>query len=687
MTSTPSASLDLLQRMAGPDAAFRPGQLEAIDALVADRRRVLLVQRTGWGKSAVYFIATKLLRDAGAGPTLLVSPLLALMRNQIDMANAAGIQAHTINSANTAEWDTVHAAIDEDQVDLLLVSPERLSNLEFRERLQAIAPRTGLLVIDESHCISDWGHDFRPDYRRLARILRLLPRGVPVLCSTATANNRVVADIGEQLGADLLTVRGTLDRESLDLYVVSLPSPAQRMAWLATYLPRLPGSGIVYCLTIRDTQQVAEWLQRNDIDAEAYWGNRPGDERTDIERRLLGNHLKAVVATSALGMGYDKPDLGFVVHYQSPGSPIAYYQQVGRAGRGIDKAFGILLCGAEDRDIQDHFIQSAFPHEPEAKAVLDYLEEVATTQSLNGILAVVNLSHQRLGAALKLLEVEGAVERVGRGWQRSLNPWRYDHQRVQRVTEARRAEQQAMRVYAEGRACLMGFLRRQLDDPGATPCGRCQVCSGQRAPLDVEPALVHRAELHLRGATLTLEPRRRWPAGLDHPSGAIPQESRCAPGRAVCRYRVGQLGAAAQHGKYEGHRFGDDLLLAAVALIRERWRPRPAPTWVTAVPSTSQPELVDGFAERLAARLRLPLHRVLAKTPGCPQQKELQNSVQQARNALAAYGVAAACPPGPVLLVDDLVDSRWTFTVVGVMLREAGSGPVHPLALADAAGR
>src|SRR4051812_42891609 len=265
---------ELLKRLAGPDARFREHQREAITDLVSDRARVLCVQRTGWGKSAVYFLATSLLRETGAGPALIVSPLLALMRNQIAAAERLGIRAHTINSTNRDGWDEVRRLLEADAVDLLLISPERLNNPQFRNTmLPLFAERVGLLVIDEAHCISDWGHDFRPDYRRIQDMLERLPQGVAVLCTTATANDRVVADVAEQLqlgGHALRTYRGELSRASLRLEVVELPAQADRLAWLATHLPTLPGSGIVYTLTKRDADTVADWLNAHGVAAEAY---------------------------------------------------------------------------------------------------------------------------------------------------------------------------------------------------------------------------------------------------------------------------------------------------------------------------------------------------------------------------------------------------------------------------------
>src|SRR3954469_22963871 len=432
---------ELLRRLAGPEATFREHQREAITDLVDDRARVLCVQRTGWGKSAVYFVATSMLREQGAGPALIVSPLLALMRNQIAAAQRLGIRAHTINSTNRDGWSEVEALLADDAVDLLLISPERLNNPQFRSSmLPLFASRVGLLVVDEAHCISDWGHDFRPDYRRIQEMLAALPAGVAVLCTTATANDRVVADIAEQLSLGhvgaLRTYRGALSRSSLRLEVVELPAQADRLAWLATHLPELPGSGIVYTLTKRDSELVAEWLTHHGVPAEAYSGETDSGRRVDVEERLLSNDLKAVVATSALGMGYDKPDLGFVVHYQAPGSVISYYQQVGRAGRAIERADVVLLRGHEDRRIQDFFIQQAFPPRELVGRVLDRLDGSGAT--VRDLMAEVNLGRGRVDALLKVLDVEGAVERDGSRWSRVAgSDWSYDAERYERVTALR----------------------------------------------------------------------------------------------------------------------------------------------------------------------------------------------------------------------------------------------------------
>src|SRR3954453_7706093 len=679
---------ELLKLLAGPSARFREHQREAIEDLVVDRRRVLCVQRTGWGKSAVYFIATKLLREAGEGPTLLISPLLALMRNQIAAAERLGIRAHTVNSTNRDAWDEVRRLLADDEVDLLLISPERLNNRQFRETmLPLFAERVGLLVIDEAHCVSDWGHDFRPDYRRIREALERLRPDAAVLCTTATTNDRVVADVVDQLGAggdgsDLRTYRGELARSSLRLEAVTLPSQAERLAWLARWLPEFPGSGIVYCLTKRDTESVGEWLKGKGISAIAYSGETDDALRVEAERRLLANDVKAVVATSALGMGYDKPDLGFVVHYQAPSSAIAYYQQVGRAGRALDEAHAVLLRGLEDRDIQDYFIASAFPEREKAEAVVEMIASSERPVRLGELAAAVNLGQARMTAMLKVLDVEGAVTQDGSGWVRTGEHWAYDARRYQAVTALRRREQDAMERYGDdGGACLMRTLQGELDDPRAEDCGRCAACAGPifAEPLDRE--VIVEAQEHLRSRPLELEPRKRWPVTRESGRKNIPVDRQLRVGRALARSGDGGWDPLVREGRFRTGHFPDELVTAAARMYAQ-WQPDPAPCWVAAVPSRRQPELVLTFAERLADVLGLPFADVLARVGDGPPQREMENSSQQASNVRGQFEVVAPPPQGEAgLLVDDIWFSGWTLTTIGAQLRDAGAGPIHPLVL------
>jgi len=666
-------------------AEFRDGQWECIEALL-ERNRMLVVQRTGWGKSMVYFLATRLLRDAGGGLTLLISPLLALMRNQMLATERIGIKAETINSTNIQDWDAIRAKLLDDRIDILLISPERLANQEFRENvLLNVADRAGLFVVDEAHCISDWGHDFRPDYRRIVRVLRALPSNIPVLATTATANDRVVADVAAQLG-DLKVRRGPLTRQSLRLQNIWLPSPAARMAWLAENLPKMAGSGIIYTLTIRDAERVAEWLQHNHIDARAYHSGVV--DRSDLEDRLLKNRIKALVSTVALGMGFDKPDLGFVIHYQRPGSIVHYYQQVGRAGRAMEKAYGILLGGHEDDDITEFFIKNAFPPQVHVDKVLDALRLAEDGHSVPMLQQQVNLRKSEIDKTLKYLSVENPSPVIKQGPRWYATPVNYDMDsaKIDQLCALRRSEQKEMHAYMQSRKCLMQFLSQALDDPRADPCGRCAVCLDRPLwPDTVKSDSANAAGLFLKRNYQTIAPRKMWPPGALPNygfSGRIGKDLQADKGRALSLWGDAGWGQLVRRGKTNDGRFADALVEAALKMIRA-WNPDPKPDGITCVPSLTSPELVSDLATRLSKGLEIPFIPCVKKVKQNRPQKEMLNSHRQAGNLDGVFEVDRdTMPSAPVLLVDDTVNSRWTITVIAALLREAGCPAVHPLALA-----
>ncbi|MEA5533818.1 RecQ family ATP-dependent DNA helicase [Crocosphaera sp. XPORK-15E] len=673
-----------------PNANFRDGQWEAISDLVQNRSRLLVVQRTGWGKSLVYFIATRLLRDQGAGTTLLISPLLALMRNQIAAAQRINVQADTINSSNTQEWNRVQEKLLAGTVDILLISPERLSNEEFRDNiLIPIASSIGLFVIDEAHCISDWGHDFRPDYRRIVRILQALPSNIPVLATTATANNRVVNDIKAQLGESLQISRGELTRKSLQLQNLEFPSPAARLAWLAQYIPKLPNSGIVYTLTVRDAQRVAAWLKQQGISAEAYYGDLETEEREILENKLLNNEMKVLVATTALGMGFDKPDLGFVIHYQRPNSVVHYYQQVGRAGRAVEQAYGILLSGAEDEEISQYFINNAFPPEAHTKEVLTTLESSPNGLSVPQLEQSLNLSSGQINKVLKLLFLESPapVMKQGSKWYATAVNYQPNRQKIEQLTRIRYQEQDQMRDYMNSNGCLMQFLASALDDENPTICGKCAVCLGKDLiPTIYSLNLLNQAVIFLKRSDHIIEPRKKWPLkgafSVYNFSGNIKPELKAENGRALCLWGDPGWGQLVKQGKYETNHF-DDQLVEAMAEMIQRWNPQPKPTWITCIPSLNRPHLVQNFAQKLANGLQIPFIPVVSKIKQNPPQKTMNNSYQQAHNLDGVFSIdREKIMSGSVFLVDDFVDSRWTLTVVSALLRQAGSGQVFPTTLA-----
>ncbi|UYA60654.1 ATP-dependent DNA helicase RecQ [Pectobacterium sp. F1-1] len=686
--------------LANPAAQFREGQWEAIDALVNRQQKLLVVQRTGWGKSSVYFISTKIFRDRGMGPTIIVSPLLALMRNQIDSAGRLGIVAETLNSTNKSEWENVTQRVHRNQVDCLLISPERLANDSFVETvLQPIADHIALMVIDEAHCISDWGHDFRPDYRRIVNILRQLPANTPVLGTTATANNRVVEDIQAQLG-NIRIQRGSLIRESLSLQTMRLPDQSSRLAWLVQAIPTLQGTGIVYVLTQRDAEVVSRWLNQAGIVARSYYSGVTHDDfmtsagkadsdgyRQHLESLLLNNQIKVLVATTALGMGYDKPDLGFVIHYQMPGSIVAYYQQVGRAGRGIERAVGILMSGVEDREIHEFFRGSAFPAETQVTEILQALAN-ADGLTLREIEEQTNLRHRQIEKVLKFLSVDSPapVIKIDRKWCRTPIPYQMDRGRIAHLTGQREREWQEMQAYLAETDCKMTFLRHALDDRDTMPCGKCTSCLGRPViaiPLNAE--LIHRAGMFLKQTETVIRPNIQVAANAFIKysfRGNLAQNLRTQEGRVLSRWGDAGWGRKVADNKHAGH-FSDELVAAMAEMIQQRWQPEPAPEWICCVPSRNHPTLVPDFAQRLAKRLNLPFVDSVQKVRDNQPQKNQQNRFHQCRNLDGAFAISQPVPAGPVLLVDDVIDSGWTLTVIAALLQQAGSGCVYPVALAS----
>ena len=677
------------------NANFHEDQWEAIDAIVNERKKMLVVERTGWGKSSVYFIATRALRDSGYGTTVIISPLLALMRNQIDSARRLGINAVTVNSTNKDDWQAISRELLNNNVDALLISPERLANEEFVETvLFPIASNIGLFVVDEAHCISDWGHDFRPDYQRITRILQQMPPNMPILATTATANDRVISDIETQI-SDIHTIRGTLVRDSLILQTISLPDQAARLAWILEHINNIEGTGIIYTSTTRDADMLAEWLTLNNISSASYHGSVEHSNFEDsnsyrqyLENQLMGNHIKALVATSALGMGYDKPDLGFVIHYQLPGSIVAYYQQVGRAGRGLESARGILLSGREDEDIQAFFIESAFPTQIQVNEVLHALEQYDGL-SAPRILDHVNMKKGHLDKVIRYLSIQNPapIFKEGPKWFRTATPFQMDTSKIEFLTNQRKSEFAQVQEYVHSKQCLMSFLREALNDNNIIECGRCENCNPDGA-LDKNSSHENaiKASDFLKHHAMPIEARKQFSKDafpIYQFTTMIPENLRLEEGRVLSKWEDAGWGKLVAEGKRNNH-FSDELVNAMAEMIIQ-WNPVSHPTWITCVPSLKHTTLVPDFAQRLAQRLNIPYYEVITKVNQNSPQKTMQNSYYQCHNLDGAFSIDNIQTTKSVFLVDDIVDSRWTFTVLAALLRRAGIHAVLPVALTSTA--
>jgi len=683
---TRAEAIDLLKQSVGHQADFRPQQWEAIDKLANNRDQLLLVQRTGWGKSTVYFIATKAIRESGGGPTLIISPLLSLMRDQIKNAEEQlGLSAVTINSKNEGDWESIYSDIRSGKCDLVLISPERLGNREFREQvLSEMDDGFGMLVVDEAHCISDWGHDFRPDYQRVTRILDRLPKNVPVAATTATANDRVADDITTQLPS-LEPVRGDLVRESLRIQAINMGERQKRLAWLAENLPEGERAGIIYCLTVDDVQRVADWLPKHGFNVESYYGGLDTKIRQKREQLLLDNEVDALVATNALGMGFDKPDLKYVIHFQRPQNLIRYYQEIGRAGRDLDTADAVVLSGTDDDETAEYFIESSFPNASNFEAVLETIKTADEPLSVWDLRKESDAS--QVNRCVQMLEVDGAIEKIEGGYVRTANQWNYDSKKFRRITDQRYAELERIQEFMETDRCLTLFTDEQLDGQLSEPCGQCANCTDDFYPRTVSnDALIEEAVQHYQNSGIQQISNRVYRYLEDGSRTKIPSEHQLETGYCLSVYEEPGWGTEVKEGKYDTGKFADSLVTGAASLIEDDWAFSPAPQWITYIPSGSNEGLIADYANRLGDELGIDVVDCIRKVRQTEPQKELSGSVEKCSNVTDAFEITDAVRSESVLLIDDIVASRWTLTEVGRQLSKAGSGTVYPFVLAKRRG-
>ena len=674
----------ILTRVYGPDAAFREGQYEAIEATMT-KHRTLVVQKTGWGKSLVYFISTAMNRAQKHGTTLVISPLLVLMDNQMEFAQGMGLKCAVLNSTVKKGSDERLSVIQQwqnDEIDVLFITPETLLS----DEIQSVMPqiRIGLLVIDEAHCISDWGHDFRLEYGQLGRIVSGLPSNVPVLATTATANDRVVRDLEKQLGNDVFVSRGPLTRDSLHIQVLNLETKVDRYAWLLENLPKLPGTGIVYCITKRDCDRLAAFLNQNNISAKSYFaGDNHSDANDEAIDAFQHNRIKAIVATTKLGMGYDKGDISFVIHYQAPASIVAWYQQIGRAGRKLDDAYIFLMNGKEDDDINNYFIDTAFPSPEESSETMKAVENGAGL-TLAQIESQVNIRQTRIKNTLRFLENEGFIrkesERNRNKYYSTARRYFYNEAHYQEIISIRRKELEQMHELIHTGKCLSRFAVNALDDYTAGNCGKCRNCTGKDIfpNLSVSLKSQETASAFISASILPIEPRKKWPDNTWIPFIL-------KPGFCITKYGDPGYGVMVKNGKYPPpgapKRFDDRLVSKAAEVLAPLIEEQDI-RHITYVPSLRS-DLVRDFTVRLARETGLQLLELLEKAPA-PQQKEMQNSGFQCKNAVDSFSVKeGAAVPDKVILVDDVVDSKWTLTVCGCKMMERGCQEVYPFALAD----
>ena len=670
----------IIKRLYGENARFREGQYEAIEAVMT-KKRVLVVQRTGWGKSLVYFVCTKLMRQENRGTTLVVSPLLVLMDNQIQAAEKMGLRCDVLNSSVKELRSDIIESLKSGELDILFITPETLFSEDVQKNIKDI--KIGLFVVDEAHCISDWGHDFRLEYGKLKAVVSALPANVPILATTATANDRVINDLEQQLGGNVYISRGPLTRSSLSIQVLELPSRIERYAWILENINKLSGSGIIYCLTQRDCDYLAAFLKENGVSAEAYYSKKSADgeqKNKKIEESFRKNEIKVIVATIKLGMGYDKGDIAFVIHYQMPQNIVSYYQQIGRAGRNIDRAYVFLMFGKEDEDILNYFINTAFPTEKETEDIMRFIKS-RDGAKYGQILSALNIRKQRVEKALDFLVNDGFVMKDKSVYYASPKPFVYKKDHYDAITKMRIAEMEQMKSLARAKSCYSKFIVNCLDDHSASDCGCCANCLSHEI-LPSHPSLqyVHVAEKYINGLVIKIEPRKMWVYSDCTESGKIPVPNQT--GICISKYGDPGYGELVKRDKYsKDKRFCNELVGKGAELLRPIVKQNGI-KFITCVPSLRS-GIVRDYSERLADSLGLTFIEVLEKR-SAKQQKEMQNSEHQCGNAfLSFYTAENAVVPEKIILVDDIVDSRWTLTVCGHRLCERGCKEVYPFAMAD----
>ena len=684
-------SLELLRKiLSDPEANFRYGQWEAIDKVVNKKKKVLVIERTGWGKSIVYFLSTKLLRIKNSGPTIIISPLLSLMRNQVESANQMDINITRIDSTNEKEWDEIYNSISKNIVDAILISPERLSNEMFLENLLKISNKIGLLVVDEAHCISDWGHDFRPDYQRILSILKKMPRGMPILCTTATANKRVMDDISEQIG-DLEVQRGGLMRKSLSLQTKEMLSKEERLSWLCQNLQKLNGTGLIYTRTVRDAEKVSEWLKLNGFNVEAYHSRVKDAFRNTTERReyledlLLNNQIKALVTTNALGMGYDKPDIHFVIHYQLPGSLVSYYQQVGRAGRKINNAFCFAMLGREDRKINEYFIYNAFPEENLINNLLNIISDYDGI-SLYNLADKLNVRIGKIEYALKYLSCQSPspIFKDKKFWKKTPVNFYLDKKKINYLMNLRKGELEDMYSYIKEKKCLMQFIGNYLDDIDIEKCGKCQNCKKEELiSTEIDENILEKARKFLKNSVEIILPRKQIPNSSIKEYNLKSNKTYYKDGRCLSRWDDGVWGTMVKQDKLKG-RFREEILYQTIKMIK-KWNPNPKPTLITYVPSRSKSDLVSSFCSNLAEQLGINFKHLIYKIKDNQPQKLQNNRFAQYRNLDGVFRINkdSLISDNSIFLIDDVIDSGATLHICSALLFNEGFTDIFPITLSD----
>ena len=649
---------------------FHRGQHTIIEQLVQGRR-ILAIQQTGWGKSLCYQMASLYYPYL----TIVFSPLKALMRDQCQRCNDVYDIPSAIVSSDFSEAEndaTLRQAV-EGEIKVLYIAPERLSNIVWQNYISQM--RISMIVIDEAHCISTWGHDFRPDYRRIVRLLDAIPKSTAVLALTATANKRVEVDILQQMGVGVQVLRGSMLRSNLHLHVIHVKGDQEKLSYLAEILPYTLGTGIIYTATRPDTEIVAAFLQCQGLAAEYYHAGRDNDVRQEIEQKLMANHYKVVCSTNALGMGIDKRDIRFIIHYHIPGSPIQYYQEIGRAGRDGQVAQCVLLYDPEDLRIQEHFINQAKPASMQYATILSHLEANAGGLGQNEIMRITGFSQTATRIILKDLQDQGFIERDAkkRYFAATDRPGQIDFSGYDIIRQQKLRELSDIQRYALHQGCYMTYLTTYLGDSLGSACGACGQCQPTNFfTMQVSESVQEATQRFLEDGYLPRIEKRGTTKTPAHEAGW-----------ALSSHGTSRIGRLVRACKYENAGpFPLSLVARAVDVLRTRY-PIAEINGVIGIPPTRSGTLVEDFARQVAAGVNREYLPVLVKVRETLEQKYLKNRLQKEDNVKGAFAVQSPelVAGRTILLIDDIYNSGRMLQEAGRTLIRAGARVVYPLTI------
>lgn len=646
---------------------FYEEQWSAIEKLL-NGERILMIQRTGFGKSLVYqFAATQ-----HPGTTVIFSPLIALMRDQVNSLKKRGIEAAYINSTLTPEekQETLSKAI-QGHYKMLYIAPERQEDEEWQDTVRQI--NLSMIVVDEAHCISVWGHDFRPSYRRIVNLVRQLQADFPVFACTATATKRVQEDIELQFDNRKLTVlRGDLTRPNFRLGVIKAESQEAKMIGVLEFVLEQKGTGIIYCGTQVESEQYSKWLEFNGINSTYYTAGLDNDTRKSIETGLMNNEFKCVVSTNALGMGIDKPDIRFIVHTQIPTSPLHYYQEIGRAGRDGLPTEIALFYNDQDNKLPESFINNSRPSIAKYHRIISVIQSESI--SLYNLIRKVNLKKTQVNVILNDLIDQRIAVKYGKSnrYEYKFGAPKLDDSKFKELRNAKMNDFKEMLSYVESLNCRMTFLRTYLGDPTHSTCGHCDVDQDRVFNVSIDEAGLKKVEEFRETYFPILEVSTKTNILVD--------------GVAASYYGVTNVGSVLHRCKYDGGGdFPDFLLKKTLKAFRKHYGQAEFDL-VLYVPPTESGDLVKNFAEKVAKVLKFPISDALIKTRDTEPQKGFESSISKKDNLIGAFDCTEDISGKSILLIDDIFDSGQTIKCVADILKHKGVHIVAPLTIAKTVG-